>query len=104
MLRLHQKAHTRGFSLIEVMIAIAILAIMIFSMISSMVFSARATRFNTNSIAAKNVAQGYFERMAIDTFANVGSAQYPDVDYDSNPPSGSGSTDTTTRFTLVYGF
>ena len=26
------------------------------------------------------------------------------VDYDSNPPAGAVSTDTLTRFTLVYGF
>ena len=26
------------------------------------------------------------------------------VDYDSNPPAGAVSTDTLTRFTLIYGF
>jgi hypothetical protein len=49
-------------------------------------YSYRITRINTNAIAAKNIAQGFFEKMAIDTFANVDPAHYPNIAYDNDPP------------------
>ncbi|MBN1865990.1 prepilin-type N-terminal cleavage/methylation domain-containing protein [Candidatus Sumerlaeota bacterium] len=70
---------SRAFTLVETMIAAAILVIVAAASISSIVFGVRATRVNTNSIVAKNIAQGYFERMNTDTFANVGPANYPDI-------------------------
>ncbi|HUT26372.1 MAG TPA: type II secretion system protein [Sumerlaeia bacterium] len=76
----------RGFSITEVMISVAILAFITTAAITSLTFSARATRLNANAIAAKNVAQGFFERMNVDAFANVGPANYPDVSYGSSPP------------------
>ncbi|MDX1649992.1 MAG: carboxymuconolactone decarboxylase family protein, partial [Myxococcota bacterium] len=36
--------------------------------ISSIIFSSRGARLNTNAIAAKNIAQGFFEQMAADEF------------------------------------
>lgn len=85
-----------AFTLVEVMIATMVFAVMVFAMMSSVVFSSRTTRLNTNALAAKNVAQGYFERMTIDVFANVNppadgfyappNGGYADVDYDDNPP------------------
>jgi len=56
------------------------------SIITSLTYSYRITRINTNAIAAKNIAQGFFEKMAIDTFANVGSQHYPNIAYDNDPP------------------
>lgn len=85
-----------GFTLIEILIATFIFALLTISMIGSIVFSSRATRLNTNAIAAKNVAQGFFERMAIDTFANVNpppggiydppQGGYADIGFAAEPP------------------
>ena len=75
----------QAFTLVEVVIAIAILAMICVSVIASIIYSAKETQINTNAITAKNVAQGYFERMAVDTFSNVNpppSGVYADVDYD----------------------
>lgn len=56
------------------------------SIITSLMFSYRITRVNTNAIAAKNIAQGFFEKMAIDTFPNVGPQHYPNIAYDNETP------------------
>lgn len=61
----------RAFTLTEVMVAMLVFAILAIAMTTTAMFSLRITRLNTNSIAAKNIAQGFFERMAIDEFANV---------------------------------
>lgn len=86
----------RGFSLVEVLISTVVFSVMVTSMVSAMTFSARSTRLNTNAITAKNVAQSYFEMMAIDTFANINppadgtfspsNGGYADIDFDSVPP------------------
>jgi len=76
----------RGFTLTEVMVSVAILAFITTAAITSLTFSARATRINANAIAAKNIAQGFFERMNADAFANVGPTNYPNIGYSSNPP------------------
>jgi len=75
-----------GLSLLEVIISITLLVLISVSIITSLMFSYRITRVNTNAIAAKNIAQGFFEKMAIDTFANVGPQHYPNIDYDNVPP------------------
>ncbi len=76
----------RGFSLVEVLVAMALLLLMSASVISAFVFASRLSRLSSNAIAAKNIAQGFFEKMAIDEFKNVGPTQYPDIEYDSVPP------------------
>ena len=63
-----------------------LLVLIAVSIITSLTYSYRITRINTNAIAAKNIAQGFFEKMAIDTFANVGPEHYPNIDYDNEPP------------------
>ena len=80
------KKKQRGFTLVEILVAGVILALFTVTMVGMIAFSSKATRLNTNSVTAKNIAQGYFERMAIDTFANVNSANYPSVTSSSNPP------------------
>lgn len=86
MFPLRRRQPERGLSLLEAMIAGAILAFVSVTTISGMIYSSRASRLNTNSIAAKNIAQGFFERMAIDRFNNVGPNAYPNIAYnDPNP-------------------
>ena len=75
-----------GFTLVEVMFAMAILAFLALGILSALTFASHMTRLNTNAIAAKNIAQGYFEKMAIDEFRDIGPTHYPDIDDDSNPP------------------
>jgi prepilin-type N-terminal cleavage/methylation domain-containing protein len=76
----------RGFSLVEVLVAMALLLLVSGSVISAFVFASRLSRLSSNAIAAKNIAQGYFEKMAIDEFKNVGPTNYPNIEYDSVPP------------------
>ncbi|HNY27766.1 MAG TPA: hypothetical protein PKH31_10330, partial [Candidatus Sumerlaeota bacterium] len=64
----------------------ALLLLMSGSVISAFIFASRLTRLSSNAIAAKNIAQGFFEKMAIDEFKNVGPTNYPDIAYSSNPP------------------
>ena len=75
-----------GFSLLEVIISMTLLVLISVSIITSLMFSYRITRVNTNAIASKNIAQGFFEKMAIDTFANVDPQYYPNIAYDNDPP------------------
>jgi len=44
------------------------------------------SRVVSNEIAAKNIAQSYFERMAIDDFSQVTPANYPLVTLASTQP------------------
>ncbi|MCX7044476.1 MAG: prepilin-type N-terminal cleavage/methylation domain-containing protein [Candidatus Sumerlaeota bacterium] len=75
-----QPLRKRGFTLIEVAIAAAVLTLVSISLISSYIYSSRATRLNTNFILAKNLAHSYFEKMMIDKFADVNPSNYPNVD------------------------
>lgn len=61
----------KGFTLVESVIAVFILALISMAIISSLIFNNRMTRLNSNAILAKNIAQGYFEQMNIDNFNNV---------------------------------
>ena len=74
-----------GFSLLEITIALPILAIASMALVSVTVFASRLSRIVSNQIAAKNIAQSYFERMAIDDFADVTPANYPSVTLTSSP-------------------
>lgn len=76
----------RAFSLVEVLVAMTLLLLISSSVITALIFASRLTRLSSNAIAAKNIAQGFFEKMAIDDFKNVGPTNYPNIDYDSNPP------------------
>ena len=75
-----------GFTLVEVMFSMLILTLMAMGMLASLTFASHMTRLNTNTVVAKNIAQGYFEKMAIDEFKNIGPTDYPDIAYDSDPP------------------
>ena len=75
-----QRRLKRGFTLIEVGIAAALLAIVAVSLIASYTYSSRATRLNTNYILSKNLAHSYFEKMQIDRFADINPIMYPNVD------------------------
>jgi len=77
---------TGGFSLLEIMITLPILAICSLALVSVTVFASRLSRIVCNQVAAKNIAQSYFERMAIDDFSHVTSANYPSVTLTSSPP------------------
>lgn len=61
----------RGVTLVEIVISMLMLALLSITVISSVIFSSRGARLNTNALAAKNIAQGWFERMAADDFGNV---------------------------------
>jgi prepilin-type N-terminal cleavage/methylation domain-containing protein len=87
-LRFRSSTGRRGFSLVEVLVAMSLLLLMSASVISAFVFASRLTRLSSNAIAAKNIAQGFFEQMAIDDFENVGPTNYPAIEYDSVPPLG----------------
>lgn len=83
---MRQHSKNKGFTLTEILIALAILAYAIGGVIAGVVFSMRLTRLNTNAIIAKNITQSYFERMHSDVFSNVDSVNYPDIGYESMPP------------------
>jgi len=74
-----------GFSLLEILIALPILAIVSLALVSVVTFASRISRIVSNQVAAKNVAQSYFERMAIDDFSRVTKDNYPSVTLDSSP-------------------
>jgi type II secretory pathway pseudopilin PulG len=67
-----QGRQPRGVTLLEIVISMMLLTLLAITVISSVIFTSRGARLNTNAIAAKNIAQGYFERMAGDEFSNVG--------------------------------
>ncbi len=75
-----------GFSLLEIMIALPILALVSMALVSGTIFASRLSRIVCNQIAAKNIAQSYFEKMAIDDFEDVTAANYPSVTLASSPP------------------
>jgi prepilin-type N-terminal cleavage/methylation domain-containing protein len=80
------KIHPRaGFTLVEIMIAALLLGVITLTVMSSTTFASSVARVNSNAVAAKNIAQGFFERMAIDTFADVGANLYPDIPYPAEP-------------------
>jgi len=86
---------TKGFSLVEVMVAVSILGIVTTAVVSSITFTSQSNRLNSNREAAINVAQGMIERLQADTFTNVGppadsknqpsNGGYAKIDYTSNP-------------------
>jgi type II secretory pathway pseudopilin PulG len=75
-----------GFSLTEVLIALPILAFVALAFVTSMIYASRVSRITTNQIVAKNIAQSYFERMAIDDYGDVTPANYPSVTMETSPP------------------
>ena len=75
-----------GFSLLEIATALPILAFVSLAVVSAIVFASRASRIVANQIAAKNIAQSFFERMAIDEFTSVTLANYPSITLNSSPP------------------
>lgn len=80
----------RGVTLIEIVISMVLLTLLAVTIISSVIFTSRGARLNTNAIAAKNIAQGYFERMAGDEFSNVcppddGAVYEPNVEGPGGP-------------------
>lgn len=77
---------TGGFSLLEIMIALPILALVSLAVVSAVIFSSRLSHIVCNKVAAKNIAQSYFERMAIDDFEDVTPENYPSVSVASTTP------------------
>ncbi len=76
----------RAFSLIEVVIACFLLAMIALAAIGGLQFASRMSRINANALAAKNIAQGYLERMMLDSIDHLDATHYPDIDFDSVPP------------------
>jgi len=76
----------KGFSLIEVIIAIPILAIAMLVIVYSLLNASLVSKVVSNKIAAKNVAQGILEKMTLHGYDNVTPANYPDIEYDSPNP------------------
>ena len=79
-------AKRRGYTLIEVVMAMLILAIMSSGVVTSLVFGSSMARINSNAIGAKNVAQGFFEQMAVDDFEDINATNYPDIPLAAEPP------------------
>jgi prepilin-type N-terminal cleavage/methylation domain-containing protein len=79
-------AAKRGFTLIEILIASFLLSFVSITVISTLMATSRYARLNTNAVMAKNIAQGYFERMRRDAIGNINSTNYPSVGYTSEPP------------------
>lgn len=75
-----------GFTLVELVVSTLMMLLLSVSILAAVTHSTQAARINANSIAAKNIAQGYLERMAIDDFANVGPDKYKTIDYTATPP------------------
>ncbi len=80
----------RGVTLVEIVVSMLILTLLAVTVISSVIYTSRGARLNTNAIAAKNIAQGYFERMAGDEFSNVtppadGTVFEPNIPDPTNP-------------------
>lgn len=65
------RRNDRGVTLVEIVVSMLLLGLLSITVISSVIFSSRGARLNTNALAAKNIAQGWFERMAADEFGNV---------------------------------
>ena len=76
----------KGFSLVEVMIAIPILAIAMLVIVYSLLNASLVSKVVSNKIAAKNVAQGILEKMTLHGYDNVTPANYPNIEYDSPNP------------------
>jgi len=76
----------RGFYLLEILIAFPILAFVSFALVGVTIYASQVSRIVANEIAAKNIAQSYFERMAIDDFENVTPENYPSVTMATSPP------------------
>ena len=81
-----QRSGRRSFTIVEVVIAMALLVILAFGTMASLMFASRASRINTNSIAAKNIAQGFFEQMAIADFGTLNSVSRPNISENDDPP------------------
>lgn len=81
-----QRSGRRAFTIVEVVIAMALLVILAFGTMASLMFASRASRINTNSIAAKNIAQGFFEQMAIADFGTLNSVSRPNISENDDPP------------------
>jgi hypothetical protein len=71
---------------LEVMIALPILAFVSMAMVAAMIYASRLSRITSNQMAAKNIAQSYFERMAIDDYEDVTPQNYPSVTAATSPP------------------
>jgi Tfp pilus assembly protein PilV len=69
----------RGFSLISVVIGVALLAVIVIANVASLLYAARAARVVSYRTAARNAVQGVLEEMLADDYADVTPANYPSV-------------------------
>jgi Tfp pilus assembly protein PilE len=74
----------RGLSLISLMIAIALLAILMLTNVATLIYSARTARINSYRLAARNVVQGVLEQMYAHPYDNVTQSNFPSIPL-SNP-------------------
>ena len=81
-----KRVGTKGFSLLEVVIAIPILAIASLVIIYSVMQTSMLSKVVSNKIAAKNISQSMLEKMTLDDYENVIPANYPSIGYESANP------------------
>ena len=74
---------SRGLTLVEVLVASALLTVLSLAIISSVILAATMTQINKNATVARNIAQSYVEQMYADEFDDVIADNYPDINEDS---------------------
>lgn len=84
------KHANRGMTLVEVMVAVALLAILTLSTVAGLTFNSRVARLNNNRVSAKNLAQGLLDQMVADPYASVGPVGFGQGIYRNHVPGGPG--------------
>lgn len=84
------KHANRGMTLVEVMVAVALLAILTLSTVAGLTFNSRVARLNNNRMSAKNLAQGLLDQMVADPYASVGPVGFGQGIYRNHVPGGPG--------------
>ncbi|NUP89273.1 MAG: hypothetical protein HUU25_05565 [Candidatus Sumerlaeia bacterium] len=69
----------RGISLVSTMVGIVLVAGLLITNAATLIYTARTSRIVSYRLAARNVAQGVYERMIADLYTNVTPANYPSV-------------------------
>ncbi len=78
--------HRRGFTLVEMMIAVTLLAVLAFATVASLQQAARVTRLNSQTLTALQLAHSEYERLLRVNFADLGPEAFPDHAPEDDPP------------------
>lgn len=89
----HQARTNRGLTLVEIMVAVFLLSMLTLAVVGSTTFQTSMAHLNNNRMIAKNIAQGFIERMRADEFREVGPVGYGDGIYENRIPGAPGWPD-----------